>query len=523
MPSGDERHRLIYEELVNILGDDYVSDDPAVTRAYTRDWIVFSVMRELIPEFVVLPESTEDVQLIVRLANRYKFPFSVIGSGLFSIGFGAVKPYWCLIDTKRMKRVIKIDEKNMYAIIEPYVTHAQLQAEAMKAGLFNGTPEAGSQASALANHVWHGFHGTGYRTGFATRNLLGMEWVLPSGEIIKTGSLAVPGAGYFWGEGPGADARNLRKGIMSGHGAFGIVTRIAVKLYPWPGPHFLPTEGVTPARKCELPAGRFKWHLFTYPTLEGSIEAMREISKSEIGGIMHHWPTAYFNWWWAKSREEYWNTWVDDYWQKNVKNCVAVCLWGYASEKQVEYEEKVLREIIKETGGKLIPEEVYQKWVPYTANNWVRDTNGCRMMRVGTFFIANLVVDSLDDAMGAFLPAWEILDKYSPPVLDYDHADWVAPHDLGHAALFETDFPHEKTAEVGSAVGKVVGEELQMGIKEQTLDGVAGALLNLVGPAFANTHLITGRIKKALDPNNVSNPTRMIDLEQLEKTESKIG
>jgi len=54
---------------------------------------------------------------------------------------------------------IEIDVDNMCAIIEPGVTHAQLQAEAMKVGLFNGIPLVGAHAHALANHVWHGMHG----------------------------------------------------------------------------------------------------------------------------------------------------------------------------------------------------------------------------------------------------------------------------------------------------------------------------------------------------------------------------
>jgi hypothetical protein len=210
---------------------------------------------------------------------------------------------------------------------------------------------------------------------------------------------------------------------------------------------------------------------------------------------------------------------VEEYWRKNVKNCVAVCLWGYASEKQVEYEEKVLKQIIQETGGKLIPDDVYQTWVPYTANNWVRDTNGCRMMRVGTFFPVNLVVDSVDDAMGVFLPNWEIVDKYSPPILDYDHSDWVAPHDLGHAYLFEIDFPHEKTVETGSVVAKAAGEVVKAGMREQTMNGAIGVPFNVIGPAFANIHLMIAKIKKGLDPNNVANPTRLIDMEKMEKAD----
>ena len=143
MPLGDEKHRLIYDELVNILGSDYVSDDRAVMEAYTRESQAPGFVTRGRAEFIVMPGNTEDVQEIVRLAHRYKFPFSVLASGLAMGMIAAVKPYWCLIDTKRMSR-LEIDEKNMYALVDPYVTHAQLQAEAMKLGLYMGTPEAGS-------------------------------------------------------------------------------------------------------------------------------------------------------------------------------------------------------------------------------------------------------------------------------------------------------------------------------------------------------------------------------------------
>jgi hypothetical protein len=518
MPRGDEKHRLIYDELVNILGADYVSDDPAVTQAYSRDFYAAGSLYRRSPEFIVLPGSTEDMQQVVRLANRHRFPFSLVGSGLIFPVIVARKPYWCLVDVKRMDK-LEIDEKNMYAIVEPYVTHAQLSAEAMKRGLVNGTPEAGSQSSSVANHVFLGAQGTAYRTGYAPRNILGVEWVLPNGEILRTGSLANSGVGYFWGEGPGPDARGLLRALMGHFGALGIVTRMAIKLYPWPGPPVLPTEGVAPDKRSELPEDKFRWYLFAYPSLKEAIEAMYEIGKAEIGAIVHHWPPVYFDWWWAKSREEYWSTWLSEYWQKNVKNCVSVCLWGFASGKQVEYEEKVLKEIIRESGGKLVPDEVYQRWVAYTASNWVRDTNGCRLMRIGGCFGTNVITyDSLDDTLRNFPSAWEILDKYTPPILDCDHADWVAPYDFGHFALAEIDFPHEKTDEVCRAVVVSAADSIAQYMKDQITEfSSCIAPANRTGAAFANFHLMLAMIKKGLDPNNIANPTRFIDMEAMER------
>jgi len=518
MPFGDEKNKLIYKELLNILGAKHVSNDPAVAQAYSRDLYAVAVLRRRSPEFVVAPGSTEDVQQIIRLANRYKFPFSVIGSGMFFPVTVAASDYWCIIDPKRMNN-IEIDDKNMYAIIEPSVTHAQLHAEAIKRGLFVGIPETGGQASSLANTIWAGNQGTGYRTGMASRNLLGFEWVLPNGEILRTGSLAVPGEGYWWGEGPGPDVRGLLRGVSGNHGALGIVTRIAVKLYPWPGPRVLPTEGVAPDKKCELPEERFKWYLFTYPTLDSAVDAMYEVGKSEIGGIVHHWPPVYFDWWWAKSREEYWSTWIEEYWQRNVKNCVAICLWGFASEKQVEYEEKVLKQIIEETGGKLIPDEVYQTWAPYAVNNWVRDTNACRWMRIGgALGNTHILFDSMDNALALFPAAWERLDRYTPPALDADRSDWILPFDFCHQALGEVDYTFEKTEEFCEIVQRSMAEIIREDRKNKIISLASGmASLSMIGPDFANIHLIVAKIKKALDPNNVANPTRLINMEKMEK------
>lgn len=519
MPLGDEKHKVIYDELVNILGLDYVSDDPAIMQAYSRDFWGRSVLNRRSPEFVVLPGGTEDVQQIIKLANRYKFPYSTFGSGLMMGSIQAVKPYWCIISPHRMNNM-EIDEQNMYAIIEPYVTHAQLHAEAMKRGLFMGIPEAGAQSSSLANHIYAGFQGTAYRTGYTNHNILGTEWVLPNGEILRTGSLAIPGAGYFWGEGPGPNFIGWVKGRSGQMGSLAIATRIAVKLYPWPGPRVLPTQGVAPDKKCELPPQKFKWYLFTYPTLDKVVDALYEIGKAEIGCIVHHWPPIYFNWWWAKSREEYWNTWLEGYWQRNCRNLVSVCLWGFASDKQVEYEEKVLKQIIEETGGQLIPEEVYQRWVPYTANNWIRDTNACRMMRIGgAFAISNITIDSLDDALRSLPRLWEMWDKYAPPVLDSDHCDWIAPYDLCHAALAESDFPHEKTEEVCRILSEASAEIGEAELKEGGFSRVVlTAPLNVTAPALGiNIHQIIAAFKKALDPHNLANPTRLIDMEAMEK------
>jgi FAD binding domain len=520
MPGDDAKHQLIMDALVGALGEAYVSDDPAVLEAYSRESQAPSFLYKKRAEFVVLPENAAQVSQVVKLANRYEFPYVPFSTGLYFTVMSALKPYWCIIDLKRMTH-LEVDEKNMYALVEPYVSHAQVSAEAMRRGLYNGTPEASSQSSSLANHIAFGFQGTAYRTGFAARNVLGLEWVLPSGEILRTGSLSNPDGDYSWGEGPGPDLRGLVRGLLGSMGALGVVTRMAIKLYPWPGPKEFPTSGVVPDKKAELPENRFKWYMYTYPSLSKAVDVMCEISKCELGGMVHCWPPAYYNWWYAKSREEYWQLWTDEYWQKHVTNCVATCLWGYTSEQQMAYEEKVLLQIYDETGGEKVPDEVYQKWVPCGPNNWIRDTHACRMMRIGGGYgLGDVSFDSMDDAERSLDVARDVMDKYTPPFLDHGRPAWVAPYDLAHLALAETEFPREKTDENDRVMATGLSEITAHAARESVVDGhtYLGAG-SIIWPAFPESRRMLARLKNALDPLNTANPSRVIDMSKFGQTE----
>jgi hypothetical protein len=514
-----EMHETIYKGLVDVLGAENVSDDPAVLQSYSRDYNWRTVLTGgARPEFIVLPGSTEDIQQIVKLANRYKFPYSIFGSGFHMPLPRGGKRYWCMMSPQRMNKV-EIDEQNMYAIVEPYVTFAQLSAEAMKRGLHVGTPICGSQASVLANHLFMGYHSTSYRTGYSPANILGSQWVLPNGEILRTGSLANPKCGYFWGEGPGLSLIGLFKALAGSFGALGTATKLAVKLFHWPGPQSLPTEGITPSKKCELSDDKFRWYMFTYPTLEKAINAMYEIGKAELGLVLLKWPTIWFAWYAAKSREEYMKDWTEEYWQKYTKNCVEVCISALSSRKQMQYEEKVLMEIIQETGGQIVSKDVYRKWVPFNANNRFRDSYGPRFNRIGgAFGEVHLVWDSLDDPLSSLPPAFEIADKHTPPFIDHDNCDNVWPVHLLTGALSELDFPVEKNVESCEEQAKAAIESVEHDMKKGYLTWLSiTAPLSSTGPAYSNLHLIMAKIKKSLDPYNLANPTRLIDMDAMEK------
>ncbi len=513
-----EKHAEIMNAFEAALGVGNVKDNAATVNAYFGDWLPPKTLGMSVPpEFVVLPNGTLETQAVVKVCNRFKIPFIPVGSNQWSLTGSPNRPHTVLIDCKRMGEIHEIDENNMYAVIEPLVTLAQLQGEAYKRGLYIGSPEASAQASAVAGHLFQGMWGTGYRLGVAYRNILGIEWVLPNGEILRTGSFAQDATCGFWGEGPGPDLRGMLRGYAGAMGGVGVVTKMAVKLHPYPGPKVWPAEGLIPNMTSTLPEDRFKWYLVKYDTLETAIDFMYEVGKAEIGGLVQKWPTVYYIWWWANSNEEYWETWKKRTFQDNVKNAVGVCLWGFSSDKQLEYEKRVLEDIIKDTGGRMVAQEVFDMWVPRTANNWIRDTNGSRMMRPsGTFLALRLQTDTLDYSVGQVKTGYEWVDKFSPPILDSDGPDWIGGYDFGHFGFGETDFPVEKTAEdMGNLMGKLLEmtkEDVQNGLENGVGPFLGGAYHAMASQVFGYDKLLRG-IKKAIDPNTISNPPHNIPME----------
>jgi hypothetical protein len=513
-----ERHKQILEALQGAIGAENVSDDPSFMLAYYRDWLppgVIGMSRP--PEFVVLPNGTEETQAVVRICNRFKIPFIPVGSNLWSLTCAPTRPETVIIDPKRMDRILEIDEKNMFAVIEPLVTHAQIHAESNKLGLYLGSPEAGAQASSLAGHTFQGMWGVGHRIGVAFRNILSMEWVLPNGEVLRTGSRSLDPSTLYAGDGPGPDLRGMLRGYAGAMGGVGIVTKMTVKLHPYPGPKVFPCEGMIPNHVSILPKDRFEWNIIKYNTLEEAVNFIYEIGRAEIAGVVQKWPTVYYIWWWANSNQEYWETWQTRIFQDNCKHAVGICLWGFTSEKQLSYEKKVLEDIIDESGGKPIPEEVYDKWVPRTANNWIRDTNGPRMMRPsGTFLALRLPTDTLQSSIGVCKTGYEWVDKFTPPILDCDGPDWIGGYDFGHFGFAETDFPVEKDVpDLADLMNKLLGmtkHDLQKGVENGIGPFLGGPYHAMAGPVFRYDKLLQG-IKKAIDPNAVSNPPHNFPVE----------
>jgi glycolate oxidase len=253
----------VYSALEDVVGPEYICNDPVIMHSYHAT------------EFaaVVLPENTTQVQALIRLCNQHKLPFRPVCTGWT----GKFAPGTLYLDLRRMNRIIEINEKNMYAVVEPYVITAQLQAELMKRGLHLNVKGAGSNCSAMLRGHGH----LDQTTGGDDRNHLAIEWVTPAGDIVRSGSLGSADE-WFCGDGPGPSLRSILTSATPPGVTPGVFTKAAMKIYHWPGPAKFPVVGVSPNYQLSEIPPNFMARYFSFPSVEKMWQAELKIGESEV-------------------------------------------------------------------------------------------------------------------------------------------------------------------------------------------------------------------------------------------------
>src|SRR3984885_5774384 len=148
---------------------------------------------EPVPSAAVAPDGVEQVQAVVRIANKYKIPLWTISTGK-NLGYGGSAPLLggsVILDLKRMDRILEVNDKNHYALVEPGVSYFDLyryiQDKGLKVWIDPADPGWGSL---IGNAVDRGGGRTPMRDHFDA--VCGMEVVLPDGELLRTGMGALP-------------------------------------------------------------------------------------------------------------------------------------------------------------------------------------------------------------------------------------------------------------------------------------------------------------------------------------------
>lgn len=212
----------VRRELQEVVGADYLMDSPAELLAYSYD---ATPLYQAMPDAVVQPANTEQVAAVLRICSRHGIPIVPRGSGS-NLSAGTVPVQGGLVlNLTRMNRIIEIDPENLTATVEPGVITKQLHSAVEALGLFYPPDPSSMVISTLGGNISEcsgGLRGLKYGT---TRDyVLGLEVVLPSGEVLCTGGKnSKDVAGY-----------DLTRLIVGSEGTLGIVTRATLKLIPLP-------------------------------------------------------------------------------------------------------------------------------------------------------------------------------------------------------------------------------------------------------------------------------------------------
>jgi len=497
-----------YKVLEDIVGKEYLSEDPVDIEAYRGGVegygasMGFAKVMSRLPAAVIMPKTTEQVQKIILACNRYKVPYIPVSTMWWLAQSVPHVEGSLLIDLKRMEKLV-IDGEHMYAFVESGVIYSQLQEEAMRRGLYTTVPGGGSQVSVIANMLDCGFSPLNFRNGFPSRRLLGVEWVLPDGEILRTGSLAF-GDDPFWGEGPGPELRGILRGNAPGwNGSFGVCTQMAIKLSPFQ-PERPEPIGITPHTMLQLPAKRMRWLNFSLPNREAVVEAMYKIGEAEVSAAMTKVPVFFRVVAKSESKEDFWELWKKES-DASIANfhVLRVLLIGYTSEEQLEYEERVLMDIMKELGGEL------RRTKP-TDESWFKNADSVGMwLMTGGYISVEYCLETIESAVQQGEDFAKLKKQYTPPLMDdYMDPGWFQAIEIGHGGYFEFLIYYEPRADMNK-VDHFYLETAKLNIKKGYWTSFTGSSqpLHLIGPNYGpNFHLWMVKIKEAFDVNGLSNP-----------------
>ncbi|MFP4392842.1 MAG: FAD-linked oxidase C-terminal domain-containing protein [Desulfohalobiaceae bacterium] len=213
----------LIKEFQNLLGQENVFSEEADRHAYSYD---SAVLDQVVPELVIQPANTEVLGHVVKLCNDNSLPLTVRGSGTnLSGGTIPSKENGIVLLTNALNNILEINSEDLYARVEPGVITAQFAAQAAAKDLFY-PPDPGSQAvSTLGGNVAENAGGLrGLKYGVTEDYVMAVDFFDVQGELIKSGSRTVKCVSGF----------NIKSLMTGSEGTLGVFKEITLKLIPPP-------------------------------------------------------------------------------------------------------------------------------------------------------------------------------------------------------------------------------------------------------------------------------------------------
>jgi glycolate oxidase subunit GlcD len=207
----------LFRELEEIVGTSQVLNHPEELLAYECDGLTF---HRSMPDLVVLPDSTEQVSRLLKLARRYDMPFIARGSGTGLSGGATAVRGGMIVETSRMKTIADIDQDNRAAVVQPGVINLEVSRRVAPHGFFYAPDPSSQVACTLGGNVAENSGGPHcLKYGTTVNHILELTVVLGNGDAVRLGSAAADPPGY-----------DLCGVFVGSEGTFGIATEIRLRL-----------------------------------------------------------------------------------------------------------------------------------------------------------------------------------------------------------------------------------------------------------------------------------------------------
>jgi glycolate oxidase len=207
---------------VDAVGPAHVVTGHAIGEEYTHDEALTATPQA--PLAVVRPGSADEVAEVLRTADAHRIPVTARGAGTGMSGACIPEPDGIVVSFERMNRIVEIDEDNFVAVVEPGVQLDQLDAELAPRGLVYPVFPGEYSASLGGNVATNAGGMRAVKYGVTRQHVLGLDAVLPSGEVVSCGGKIVKvSTGY-----------DLTQLIVGSEGTLALVTRATLRVYPRP-------------------------------------------------------------------------------------------------------------------------------------------------------------------------------------------------------------------------------------------------------------------------------------------------
>ena len=204
-------------ELARLVGPDGFISDASDLLTYESDALVH--LRST-PAAVVLPKTTEEVQAVVRLCRRDGVPFVARGHGTGLSGGALPVKDGVVIGLSRMKNILEVDIPNLRAVVEPGVTNLEITKRVAPFGCYYAPDPSSQIVCSIGGNIAENSGGAHcLKYGFTVHHVLGVEAVLPSGDIVHIGGAVL--------DTPGLDLLGV---LVGSEGTLAIVTKATVRL-----------------------------------------------------------------------------------------------------------------------------------------------------------------------------------------------------------------------------------------------------------------------------------------------------